>query len=265
MPAEKKSKSKSVKKTSGGGGAKKNAAQSKNAGSGGNNTAFFVLVIIVLVTIIVLMLNRFYDKGDFGLPDFKKIFPPAGDVKDKKSGQVKEQEPAEAEKDKKAEDVKEKEPAAAEIEKPKNEQKNEKSTVSRKDVSIYLLKLDEKTERIYLSSVRRTVTDKNILYTALDNLIKGPSQQERDKGYITAVPAGLKVRGIAIRGKIAEIDFNGSIEEGAAGDILLKRVQQIVYTATQFDSIESVIIKINGQRRKSMGSDGFSISGPLKR
>jgi spore germination protein GerM len=132
-------------------------------------------------------------------------------------------------------------------------------------VSVYLLKLDEKTERIYLSPVKRTITDKDILATALENLIKGPTQREKDKGYITAVPAGLKIRGIVINGKTAEIDFSSAIEEGAAGEILLKRVQQIVYTSTQFDSVNSIIIKINGQRRKSMGSDGFSISGPLKR
>ena len=68
-----------------------------------------------------------------------------------------------------------------------------------------------------------------------------------------------------IKGKTAEIDFNGVIEEGAAGDILLKRIQQIVNTATQFETVDSIIIKINGQRRKTIGGDGYSIGGPLRR
>ena len=99
----------------------------------------------------------------------------------------------------------------------------------------------------------------------LEQLIKGPTPYEQGKGYITAVPSHLKIRNIDIKGKTAEIDFNGVIEEGAAGDILLKRIQQIVNTATQFDNIDSIIIKINGQRRKTIGGDGLSIGGPLRR
>lgn len=79
------------------------------------------------------------------------------------------------------------------------------------------------------------------------------------------MPSNLKIRNIDIKGKTAEIDFNSAIEEGAAGDILLKRIQQIVHTATQFDDVDSIIIKINGQRRKTIGGDGLSIGGPLRR
>lgn len=259
MPAEKKSKSKSVKKTAGGGGAKKGGAQSKNTGSGGNNTAFFVLVIVILLTIIVLMLNRFYDKGTIKFPDLKKMIPSSGEVKDKKPEPREDKTPGESKTD-----LKEEQKESAAGKEAENKEKDKPADL-RKDVTVYLLKLDEKTERIYLSPVKRTVADRDILASALENLIKGPTQKEKDRGYITAVPQGLKIRSISINGRTAEIDFNSAIEEGAAGDILLKRVQQIVYTSTQFEPVNSIVIKINGQRRKSMGSDGFSISGPLKR
>lgn len=260
MSAEKKNKSKSVKKNTGSTGVKKSAAQSKNTGSGGNNTAFFVLVIVILITIIVLMLNRSYDKGTIKFPDLKKMIPSSGEVKDKKTEPQKEKTPDDSKTELLKEGPKENETAKDTV----NREKDKPAAVQ-KDVSIYLLKLDEKTERIYLSPVKRTVTERDILASALENLIKGPTQKERERGYITAVPQGLKIRGISINGKTAEIDFTGAIEENAAGDILIKRVQQIVYTSTQFDSVNSIVIKINGQRRKSMGSDGFSIGGPLKR
>jgi len=79
------------------------------------------------------------------------------------------------------------------------------------------------------------------------------------------VPASLRLRSVNIKGSTAEIDFSGEIEQSAAGEIVIKRVQQIVYTATQFDNVDSIVIMINGQRRKTLGSDGFSISGPLRR
>jgi len=261
MPAEKKSKSKTVKKTPSAGGSKKTPVTRKDTGSGGNNTAFFVLVIIILITIIILLINRFYDKGKIKFPDFTKMLPSADEPEKKKSETQKDKVPDALKSESNKENAKD---DTVKEQKDKEDEKS-KSPEIQKEISVYLLKLDERTERIYLSPVKRKISDKDILATALENLIKGPTQSELDRGFITAVPPGLKIRGITINGKTAEIDFNGAIEESAAGDILLKRVQQIVYTSTQFGSVNSIIIKINGQRRKSMGSDGFSISGPLKR
>lgn len=259
MPAEKKNKSQPVKKTPKGGAVKKSPAKPKNSGSAGNNTAFFVLIIIVLITIIVLMTNRFFEKGGFVLPRFSDLFTPSEKIF--KPDMI---IPGKKEPDKSGDSIT-KEQLKDEGKKESDSDRDEKITAVQKDVRIYLLKLDEKTEKIYLSSVKRSVSEKDILTTSMKNLIAGPTSRESDRGYITAVPKGLRVRGISIRGRTAEIDFNSAIEQGATGDILLKRVQQIVYTATQFENVDSIIIKINGQRRKSMGSDGFSIGGPLKR
>lgn len=217
--------------------------------TGGSNKAFYILIIIILITVIVLLVNRYADRGflKFSLPANKES------EQDKKgSGQQEKSVTVEVkqEKDRTAEkDVKEgREQSAAEM-----------------DITIYLLKLDEKTEKIYLAQVKRKISAEKPLESALVSLIKGPTRDEENRGFITAVPGSLKVRGINIKGRTAEIDFSGTIEEGAAGDILLKRVQQIVYTATQFDNIESIVILINGKKRKTLGSDGFSISGPLRR
>jgi spore germination protein GerM len=147
----------------------------------------------------------------------------------------------------------------------KSDDKKTDDLVTDRDVLLYFLQFDEKTEKVYLKTVKRKLSDKQILLQTINQLIKGPSLYEEGKGYITAVPQNLRLRSVTINGKIAEIDFNNAIEEGATGDILLKRIQQIVYTATQFEDVDSIIIKIDGQRRKTIGGDGFSISGPLKR
>ena len=100
---------------------------------------------------------------------------------------------------------------------------------------------------------------------ALKSLISGPTPYEEKRGFVSAVPSDMTVRSVYLRGRTAEIDFSPAIEHGAAGDILLKRIKQIVFTATQFNDVESIVIKINGKRKRSLGSDGFSISGPLRR
>jgi len=260
MPPEKKGKKTTAKVPS-----KKSVKTPTPVHNSGGNGPFYVLIIIILITVIVLLLNKFYEKGKFNIPLLS--------ITDKKSDVVKDK--SDSAKDKGDGDKSLISPTDKESDKDKKKDENisksddkkadEKISPIDKEVSLYFLKLDEKSEKIYLSTVKRKLPDKQILSLTLEQLIKGPTAYEKGLGYITAVPSHLKIRNIDIKGTTAEIDFNGVIEEGAAGDILLKRVQQIVNTATQFDNVQSIIIKINGQRRKTIGGDGFSIGGPLRR
>lgn len=134
-----------------------------------------------------------------------------------------------------------------------------------REVKVYLLRLDEKTEKINLVPLNRRVPVAQPIEAALRELIKGPSATEKKRGYLSAVPRELKLRGIALNGKTAVLDFNTVIEQDAAGSILMSRIDQIVYTATQFPEVTGVMIRVNGATRASLGSDGLSISGPLRR
>jgi spore germination protein GerM len=250
-------------------GAKKQPPKKSAAGNG----PFYVIVIIILITIIVLLINKFYEGGKFQLsfPKFstEKIVPPKEPVLSIENIPADSNSQSSSYADKKNENntapkIEDKNESKNE-DKNSNEKKGEAGIAESREVSLYFLQFDEKSEKVYLKSVKRKLSDKQILSQTLNQLIKGPSPYEEGKGYITAVPSHLKVRSVTINGKSAEIDFSNAIEEGATGDILLKRIQQIVYTATQFEDVDSIIIKINGERRKSIGGDGFSISGPLKR
>lgn len=246
MPQVKKSKPKS--------GSRVKQGPGKGVPSGSGNNAFYILVIVVLITVIVLLINRYSDKGMFRFPSFH-ISDHISEKSDESGRGNHAEEPVKG---------------GPDLEKDENlsgdDKKNSETiAVQEKEVSVYFLRLDDKTEKIYLSRVKRKTKSDKLLEYALDCLVKGPTKAEESKGFISAVPASLRIRSIRIKGNIAEIDFSGAIEEGAAGDILLKRVQQIVYTATEFNNIEGIVILINGKRRKSMGSDGFSISGPLRR
>ncbi len=249
MSQPKKSGSKTGRSSAGTGKGKKTARAA--GGDSASNRAFYILVIIILVTVIILLVNRYADKGMIKFPVLKTDSVPGAVKKDKKddvaSSQIKP-----GQKDAGPDDQAEKDNSAVKVSPDK-------------DITIYLLKLDEKTEKIYLSQVKRRVKNDKILEYAIESLIKGPTHDEMNRGYITAVPATLKLRSVNIKGRTAEIDFSGAIEESAAGDIVIKRVQQIVYTATQFENVDSVVIMINGAKRKTLGSDGFSISGPLRR
>jgi spore germination protein GerM len=146
--------------------------------------------------------------------------------------------------------------------KPEIQVKSSQLTVQAK---IYFLTLNDRTEKVTLLPVTRTVAADEPLSSALKEMLRGPSAGEKRKGVLSAMPDGLVMRGVSIRNGIATIDFNSSFEENAIGNILMNRIDQIVYTATQFNEVKGVIITINGRRKTSIGPDGIVLSAPLTR
>jgi hypothetical protein len=109
--------------------------------------------------------------------------------------------------------------------------------------------------------VQRRVPERDRLGAVLNELVRGASGGEKSRGYLTAVPQDLKIRGVKLNSGVAEIDFSSGLGEGAAGSILVNRIDQIVYTATQFDDVKSVVITINGKRQKTLGATGSLFTG----
>ena len=133
------------------------------------------------------------------------------------------------------------------------------------ETKIYFVRHDERNDKLRMVPVTRKVERKQPIEGAMRELIRGPTPAERGRGLLTAVPSGLRVRGVRVHNRVAEVDFNGAIEEGAAGSILINRVDQIVYPLTECPGIDAVLIKINGERRSTLGADGLSIGAPRDR
>lgn len=133
------------------------------------------------------------------------------------------------------------------------------------EVKVYFVRHDARDDGLRLVPVSRKVDTKNLLEQTLRELARGPTASEKGRGLLTAVPPDLRVRSVKVRNRIAEVDFNGAIEEGAAGSILINRVDQIVYTLTEFPGVDGVLIKVNGTRRNTLGADGLSIGAPRDR
>jgi spore germination protein GerM len=227
------------------------AAARPNSGK----TPFYVLAIMILLTAVVLLVNIIYSgKGSIlSSLSLNKKNEPKADV-------VKKEVRADAERG----GNKEKSPRNEET-KESESKKIAEIKVPEKAVKIYLIRFNEKTEKISLVPVARKVKSESPVLETLKELIKGPSVTEKGKGLLSAVPSNLRIRDVRITDRTAVIDFNSAIEQNANGSILLGRIDQIVYTATQFDNITGVQIKINGRTKKFLGSDGLAISGPIQR
>ena len=227
-------------------GNKNSKKQQQSSGS----KAGYVLVIMVLLTAVLVLLNRY--GTDYS--HLRKSDP----VTNKNIILDKGKSPIEGKKLEKAEkEIQEK--------KTLKDTQEEKKVVSTKKVKIYLVHFNERTEKTSLQPVFRQVKAGSPVKSALQELVEGPTASEKNRGLLTAVPRNLKIYSVVITNNTAIVDFNSAIEYGASGNILLNRIDQIIYTATQFENVDSIIIKVNGKLRRFLGSDGIAVSGPLHR
>jgi len=83
---------------------------------------------------------------------------------------------------------------------------------------------------------------------ALEELIKGPSDAEKSKGYFTNMNEGVKVQSLRVENNTAFVDFDDQLEFQAGGSCKVGAIRvQITETLKQFAGIENVVISINGR------------------
>lgn len=141
-----------------------------------------------------------------------------------------------------------------------NEEEQNKTTES--VVSLFLLSYDETRDVVQYVPVKRKFRDVTV-NTALAALIKGPDSREKERGLLTTIPPGLKIRSVSVEGDTATIDLSAEFMEEAFGDIAVNRINQIYMTATQFSNISSIVIHIEGKPLDEI--DGRYIEWPMKR
>jgi spore germination protein GerM len=104
------------------------------------------------------------------------------------------------------------------------------------------------------------------LTDTLRSLLSGLSAEDVRDGLLSLVPEGTELRGIAIREGTAYIDFNESFRFNSfGGEGYKSQLQQIVYTATEFQTVKSVQFLVNGERISYLGPESPYIGDPLSR
>jgi hypothetical protein len=82
---------------------------------------------------------------------------------------------------------------------------------------------------------------------ALDELLKGTTDAEKNSGFFTSIPAGSKLNSISIVNGEARADFDETTESGGGSCSMAARVAQIRETLMQFPTVTSVRLSINGR------------------
>ena len=104
------------------------------------------------------------------------------------------------------------------------------------------------------------------LREALATLLAGPEPAESNRGLITLIPPAVTLNKVYIRERVAYVDVSESFRFNRLGrEGLDIQLQQVVYSATQFPSVEQVQILIDGQRIDYLASEGTFVGTPIGR
>lgn len=120
---------------------------------------------------------------------------------------------------------------------------------------------------VYVDSdgtVVRRITPREIektnapLTNTIKALLQGPLNNE--KNCMSLIPSGTRLLSASVKDGIATLNFSQDFEFGGINaDSYRAQLMQIVYTATEFSTVESVQFLIEGQRKEYMGSEELQI------
>lgn len=113
--------------------------------------------------------------------------------------------------------------------------------------------------------VERTTSQTGVARAAVEALIAGPNRSEAAAGLSTLFPADSLLLGIRVEDGTAFVDMSLEFAGGGGSASVLGRLAQLVYTLTEFDSIERVRLLLDGQQVSTFSGEGVDVSRPLTR
>ena len=126
-------------------------------------------------------------------------------------------------------------------------------------VAVYFLR-DEK-----LGVGARQAEGEAVARAALEALLEGPSEEEREAGLTTAIPDGTELLDLAVADGTATVDLSDAFDDGGGSASMQARVAQVVATLTQFPTIERVAFRLDGEPVTAIGGEGVIVDPPLGR
>ena len=128
------------------------------------------------------------------------------------------------------------------------------------DLTVYFMRGEK------IGAAHRVVSEtKEVGAAAVRALLEGPTAAEREAGLGTEIPDGTQLLGLSIDGGVATVDLSGEFESGGGSLSMLARVAEVVYTLTQFPSVEKLRFELGGKAVQAIGREGIVVDSPVGR
>jgi germination protein M len=118
-------------------------------------------------------------------------------------------------------------------------------------------------ERLFVTKRTQEATQA-VGAASIGAMLAGPGAEETSVGVGTQVPAGTEMLDLFIADGLATVDLSGDFEVGGGSASAVMRIAQVVYTLTQFPSVEAVNFRIDGQDVAAITNQGI-VNEPVDR
>jgi hypothetical protein len=99
----------------------------------------------------------------------------------------------------------------------------------------------------------------------MQGLLAGPTEEEQRLGFSSAIPAGTELLGVSIDDRIATVDLSARFGTGGGSASMMGRVAQVVFTLTQFPTVDAVLFELDGEPVTALGGEGLLLGEPQTR
>lgn len=111
----------------------------------------------------------------------------------------------------------------------------------------------------------RTVEGPTVLRGAIEELLRGPTKNERLWGLATSIPTGVSLRSVSVVDGTATVDLSGAFDDGGGSAGMFLRLAQLVHTATQFPTVERVALQLDGEPVTVFSAEGIELPPTMTR
>jgi germination protein M len=163
------------------------------------------------------------------------------------------------------------EPSAAETETETSTDNASNDEVATTKIRLYFLAGGGETDGRagpFLVSVQREIpSTPRIALATLRELVDGPnaSDQSMIDGVSTAVPGSTLVIDVAIDNRLATVNLSREFESGGGSFTMFARLAQVVYTVTQFPTVDEVQFELDGRPVTVFSGEGIVLDQPVAR
>ena len=149
------------------------------------------------------------------------------------------------------------------IQEVQKEEPVSKPIEAKRKLTLYFVAIDSDGSIVRKPVVKTVPKTDSPLTDAIKNLLAGPDASDKVRPLI---PSGTKLIGASVKNGIATLNFNEAFvfNQNFGNDGYSAQLQQIVYTATEFSTVNSVQFLIEGEKKDFL-VEGLWIGSPLSR
>lgn len=144
------------------------------------------------------------------------------------------------------------------------QQEDKLQDVPKSYVSVYFIGQNNNKEEVYKVVKREYQRQEGVtkLRYSIENLLKGPTNEEKTKGIYSEIPQNTKLISLDETPNKIIINLSGDFQQGGGTDGLYKRIYQLIKTANK-NTVLDVYLYLDGKQADVIGGEGIMLNQPL--